>query len=327
MEYAFSRNLFLENRVEKIGLDSIRLTQHNCYLGEAPFHYSAAHGDHIGFGSDFKKELAIQKSIHELIERLHFKKLAAELGTTNTTGFAVHSSRKKAADASIRELIERDSVISTWLLKYPPTWLDINVAAANLNESYRKLLTSMRDHQFIIRIGVVSVTGPYTTVCSVLCDGSRTSRFGLIFSSATDRHLMTAITSTLNELSRGAEVLLHRLNQEISLFDVNLHPSEIRDTFQHLEFYLNPENIRSLDWFLGETRKENLITPFHEPEIVFLEEHFETPWPISASFAYSDKYQKFFTGLPDDADINLERLSEIADLKIETYNKGIHYLP
>ncbi len=88
----------------------------------------------VGYGESEDKIIAFEKSIAEAIERAVFRVLKNKgVGTETTNGWAVHTSAKLARANSSLELLERDAILTHWLMKIPmreicqptfPEWLE-----------------------------------------------------------------------------------------------------------------------------------------------------------------------------------------------------------
>ncbi len=77
-----------------------------------------------GFGTDHSYLIAIEKAYSEYIERKTFHELHRIFGQFKTSnGFAAHLDPKRARQASVHELIERDAFLLTWHSGIAPYWL------------------------------------------------------------------------------------------------------------------------------------------------------------------------------------------------------------
>lgn len=295
------------------------------FLKNGPFHFSATHKDSTGFGSCISKEVALKKAVNELIERLCFKAESNQLGTHTSNGFAAHDTIEHSMLSSMAEVIERDASLSCWLLKLPPLWLPSNPLPKDIPLQYKNILAYLKTKGLNIQIGILGQTGPFFTVCSVLLDSHSDKRFGFIYSSSSNKNLTLAIQSTILELSRGAEMLLSRLSQGSKVYKV-ISQESVRSSSDHLEYYLNPDNLHEAEW-LFERSPEVRAFPFHEVSFKPLTPLFQLSWPIHVIYSHSSKYQNLYFGKVNDQLINFERLKEIANPSITKLNSGIHFLP
>jgi len=88
-------------------------------MGVETYHYGIVDRKtgYRGFGASKDRILAQTKSLFELIERTVFK--MTDVGITSS-GWAAHTELEIAKQNAMFELIERDAVLCSWLLKKPP---------------------------------------------------------------------------------------------------------------------------------------------------------------------------------------------------------------
>lgn len=311
--------------MERLSLSDLSIKNHNVFLRNGPFHFSAAYGASRGFGSCTTKELALKKAVNELIERLCFRETSRSLGASTSNGYATHNTIESSCLSSTAEVIERDASLSCWLLKLPPHWLSKESLPDDLPSSFKNFLTSLNDYDMSIQIGVLGQTGPFFTVCSVLLDSHPNKRFGLIYSSSSNKKLTLAIQSTILELSRGAEMLLSRLSKMRKIY-TPISPKSVRSSSNHLEYYLNPKSLDEAKWFFEQSPKVRNL-PFHETHSISLKPPFQISWPTHVTYSQCSSYQNLYFGKVENRFINFARLKEIAHARSEGINSGIHFLP
>jgi hypothetical protein len=311
--------------VEKIGLNQISIKNHSLCLPSGPHHFSAAFMGSVGFGSDFKETLALKKAVNELFERITYKTTTQSTSARSSNGFAAHNSFDVASESAIQEIIERDAVLVTWLIKRAPRWLEISDLIAKIKPQFKDLVFLIESLNMQVHFGVLARTGPFVTIGGYLVDSFTPSRFGLLFSSSCKRTEAEATESVLLEISRGIEMILSRIKLNKPTFNPVRDISEIKNSAMHLEYFLDPTNFEKAAWVFSGSASE-LELPYYPPQVRKITANYLPSWDFVVAHAADSRYQDLYFGLPSSFDVNMNRIAD------STYNEtklnlGIHYLP
>ena len=299
-------------------LDDLEIIRFPDALDSSFYHYQVSYSNwkYTGFGSDSERAKALSKAVSELIERFLFERYKADLGVSTTTGFAVHPAKPQAKEAAISERLERDALISHWLCKIPPYWIekrDINPQ----NKQHLKCLNSMG---FEVGVGILCKSNNRNCIVSFICGKKLNPKIGYVFSSSCHSNLEIAISSTFNELRRAATVVLNRVKRD-RLFDSK---SKRFDASHHFNHYLDSKNSNDLDWFL----KSNSKIPTYDFDLKVMELKIPVAfqWPLYSFFCNGEGLQDFYFGPPRFRKINRGRLKSLKRVNSKL-NRKLHVLP
>lgn len=289
-------------------------------MGEDCFHFSVRHPKikFSGFGTSFDEKLALKIAINECLERHLYMDLRSRGVASTTSGIAVHDSNRDAMESALCEHLERDALLTHWLLKIPPVWLK-SYEFSQLNRSQIALFASKG---FNIRFGLNSISNGRFCVIASLSFVKKVSKFGYAFSSSCNKSLDGAIASTIMELRRTATILHNRIANGEELWDEDL--TEINGHY-HFCHYANKNNCKDLGWLF---EKNNLLV--HQYNFNVRIEPFRLSiiptWPIFGAQAKCDETQDFYFGPAEYKRINRKRLRAHWRVGIKL-NKSLHCLP
>ena len=304
-------------RVDEIDINQFELTEFKDAIGNDHFHFLAkfadgSRGDAKGFGSSNNREIALKKAIFELVERSVFLDLASNGKVNSSNGFACHNSEEEAKKRAKFELFERDIVLSHWLLRIPPIWLDSLSLPMDISNRILDLNSSIRDYKMLLRFGVWGQIGQVPIYVCFL-DGSG-KNFGFAFSAIASENLETAISSLISDQRRAISIIITRIQNGISCFQ-EIDVTSIMTPQDHREYYFNPKHYAKVEWFL---RSADKLYRYSEPNVEFdiFDPNIILPWSAKVAWARATSLQSFFIGVPQKNYLNFARL----DQTVENFN-------
>ena len=313
--------------MRKINLSDLNITSYEDHLDASIHHFSAF--DHvsgqIGHGSDPENSLAFKKAVNELVERIHFHQIAKAGGSRTSSGFAAHDDSTSASESAINECVERDVFLMTWIARHPPCWLKQNSGEPNLDIFLNNTNEVFNKNGFTISFGVTGRSNGRTAVVGILRPHPHGPyRFGVVFSAAASPSLLSGLNSIYLELRRAANMVINRSAQRNMIYE-SIESSMVSTTKDHLEYYLNPDNCKNLNWYFTDTDM-TIEFPDIQYECIEISLNVIPPWPMKLAYASSLNAQSFFVGPTHDFNINKNRIfsSFEPDTKL---NFGLHPLP
>ena len=164
-----------------------------------------------------------------------------------STGLACGSNYISAILSAMYEVVERDSLMLTWLLRLPGSLVVLDKFRSNqLAELYShyKMYIMGGDNLFIYDIS--RTTGIYTILSFIRNDlfGS----FGLIVATASHTDPEIAIYRTLEELCQSYPAAYALLLKDKKRECYHLKPNEIDTLDKHLLFYSSSHNNKNIDF-------------------------------------------------------------------------------
>lgn len=290
------------------------------------------HGNIIkGFASDTNPDMAIVKAYSEFIERFaydQYSKINKNVKSSN--GFAAHTDILLAKENSLKELIERDSFLMSWIGYHSPHWpsdAEMKNIGANTILEYRPYF---KIHGFDFKIGIIGITNNayYTVIGALISDKDSsvisTPKIGLAIDTSTNKNILSAITSVFHGVSYYASLIINRDNANLPIFN-NINIADIQAPYDHLEFYLNPQSIQNIDWFFTES-KNVLSLDLPEVTIDTIPLTIDTAIPLVVTRAYSNEMQDYFVGQSNLNKLNSERINKIIK-NMNSINLTMHPLP
>lgn len=285
--------------VNTLGQTDIEAVLHEDLLGDDVWHYSLTHRPTAtrGFGTGRTRRDALVRALGELVERSAYA--ASEVSRFATSsGIAAHSSVEMASNAACLELIERDILITTWLARAAPVWLNVS----EFSEFTR--------HGLRLDVGVAGVSGAVKCVVGALRPAAGSSLpFGFVLAASADKALEVAIEKVVLDSRRAATMLLCRARDGGHLFRP-VPAAGLISGQDHLEYYLDPGNGDDIDWFWrGRTEPATL------PELAVWTERI-APGPIDfpptvVVRARADGAQELFFGPTEPQGIAQGRLEHL----------------
>ena len=280
-------------------------------------HYKVCSIDAIarGHGSDFNRELALKKALHEYVERYYFRQHLVNTGFKTTNGIAAHSSKEKSKSSAINEILERHVFISHWLQAISPSWLDDkNELEQLLTRDFLEVLKQMQEQNYLIRFGILAKVNNLFVVIGIVKKNKET---GYVVACSTDKNLSVAIEKCLIDSIRAADLIESRLKNNLNLFNY-IKSSEVKNPEEHLEYYLNEENWIGLEWFFD---KSNDIREYNIPNIETISwvESNILPWDVHLSVAISSQLQNLYFGETKIENIHISNLNYVKNFKLHPF--------
>ncbi len=266
-----------------------------------------------GFGSGSTQEEALIKALGELVERSVFFKLAHDGHASTSNGFACHPLASEAHRKATNELIERDIVMSNWLVRKPPFWFDLKTDASDIYQKFHADFELFEKFQLTLDFGIWGVINDVSVF--VVAMKSTQDNFGFSFASTANTCLLSSIESLISDSRRAATMLIGRRLRGSPLFQ-SLDSREILTPQDHREYYFNPCHKDKIDWFWNSdpniTTIRNVVinTQLYNPT-------FNLPWDVLVSRATCKGMQGYFVGTPKIAYLNFDRFDAgIANLQL-----------
>ena len=239
-----------------------------------------------GFGGDRDETKAQTKAVFELIERTVFKK--KDEGHTSS-GWAAHESLILAKESACLELIERDAILCSWLLRISPKIIFTEVFS--VFEKEFPILQFGKGNTFFI--------------------------YGVILEYKNKKMLISTSATSYNE---GLKKL--RIDSERA-FELLLDESAIDDKrlLEHHNHFCNLTK-KDLEWFyLNGKGLEYKILNFQFDVFEVPLWNGETAWVVKA---LSKQLQNLFFGPTSDEYLNSLRLSELNKRFTSILNRSFH---
>lgn len=317
MVQILSQGGILENSPRKIVVSEFEILRHVDRLETDCFHFSVRLPE-FEFGTAFDEKLALKIAIHQYIERQIFSELRDSDFATTTSGFAVHKTEKAAIESSESECLERDALISHWLLKIPPRWLK----EVDLDTFHKEQVKLFEKHGLSIRFGIQSISNGKFCIVAAMTGKPFGIPIGFAFSASCNANLQTAILSTIKELRRSATVIIDRNTSGYEPWDPTLVEHK---GHHHFSYYLNPKNCDDLNWFLkGNVYKVPVYNFELETQLPY--SSISLPWRYQTSYSKSNSIQNFYFGCAQFKRINRNRIKPYWKIG-QKLNKRLHILP
>ncbi len=264
-----------------------------------------------GMGSAYSDELALLKAWGEFVERysFHSSTRTHPKDSITSSGFAAHSSKTKAKNAALFELIERDIFLIVWLLKAPVLKLD---ASFNSTASWSSSLLNLKSLGFEAET-VILGRCMGVIVCATHLYNAESS---YVLASASN-----SVTSCLASLSETATATALGSRSALNVVK-ELNPSST--PVFHLQKYRNTGVDILKFWNL-----KAMAIPNYSNFEYKITEH-PNAYADNSGFyifsASSEECQNLFFGETTPQKVNLRRLSTIAghDVHFENLNLLTH---
>lgn len=268
-----------------------------------------------GHGTDFNKEIALKKALHEYVERYYFRQYLTSVGFQTTNGIAAHLDQSSSERSAINELLERHVFLSHWLQAIPPVWIDDPETLGQILTAKNTILVEkLIAKNFNIRFGILAKVDEIFVAISIIKKQGET---GFAVSCSSDTSINIAMEKCLIDSIRVADLIENRKNNNMKLF-IDLESSQVTTPEEHLEYYLNEANWRGLEWFF-ETSDQ--VRKYDLPHVETMTWTNDTilPWKVHVSFAISNKVQKLYFGETKTEYIHQFNLSQVKNFKLHPF--------
>lgn len=294
--------------------DLIVIEENN--LSNTGFFHFQVHGPQStvsGHGTDPDNKLA--KACHEYAERKAFMSYDNKINTERTgvtsNGFACHFSYEKACLAAENELFERDILISHWIEKISPIWLNEHELIKQSDNNTILLITKLKLLEFNFRIGILAFVNNRVVVIGTITQ--QDGQIGHAIATACSNSIPESIFKIFTDLVRVAVLLLGRKKNNLPLYHL-INECDLQKPQDHLEYYLNPNSWTGLDWFFDSSshvRHYNALrsTFYKKPSCSDLN------WEHTVVQAVNNDLQNLFFGPTTIAKINSNRILNIENMK------------
>jgi YcaO cyclodehydratase, ATP-ad Mg2+-binding len=303
--------------MEKINIAELDIKEelHCLKLGVSHFRVYNEKLNIRGHGTDFSKEVALKKALHEYVERYYFRQHLVSVGFHTTSGIAAHLDQLSSKKSAINELLERHIFLSHWLQAIPPIWIDdsdtLDQILTSKNTTHVEKLIA---NNFNIRFGILAKVDEIFVAISIIKKQGET---GFVVSCSSDTSVNIAMEKCLIDSIRVADLIENRKNNNIKLF-ADLDASQVTTPEEHLEYYLNEANWRDLEWFF-ETSDQVRKYSYPHIETVTWTNDTILPWEVHVSFAISSEVQKLYFGETKTENIHPLNLSKLKNFKLHPF--------
>lgn len=256
-----------------------------------------------GLGMAFSERLSIIRAWAEFLERYSFYLVASELGDENqtTSGYASHTFARSARRAALAELVERDLLLSSWLLRLPASRIDLDsVPGQGLNRARVQSLTSAGARIEFALMG--RCMGFYAGIGFVSGD----SNYGIVASAS------RSLPSLLDNLVLQAASTVESWTAPNAPTPLETFP-EHAWPLDHLRYYLRKGEQAVTKHLLGPEGPVHEFPPF---DYRYVNLTADNPYARATGFnvcrAVSSQCQELWIGSTEAQFINLDRLSLIS---------------
>ncbi len=271
-----------------------------------------------GLGAAFCEPLAIICAWAELLERYSFF-VDASVATSDltTNGYATHTSLRRAKTAANAELIERDVLLVSWLLRLPA--IQIN-PECYLDQTSRLRLNVLKDRGFQIKFGLLGKCMEQTVGIAFV---SRDSGSAIVTAAKPGiKELVEHLT--VQSFATVASWLSADAPTPIEQLPVNAVPND------HLRYYLDKGQDTITRWFLTREGEVHEFGSFNS-ELIRLTDR--NPYALESGFdvfrSVSHECQNLWIGESHERHVNIPRLTSVSGRQVnyEQLNTAPHPLP
>jgi len=252
-----------------------------------------------GSGTDFSDAVAICRTWGEFVERYSFFACAQNNGDVSTSnGFASHVTPSISQFSALRELIERDVVLSSWLLglraiKTTPQILGPWRGLERLGVNY-KIGILGECMGTLVGIGVI-----YSS-----------ERLGFVSSAK------TSISELQDQIFRELAHVAFSWNSKQPMVPIDTLPENAAPE-DHARFYLNKDPNDFIDRLFASGDRIRSIPSFsYRIEELTLDNNFALESNFVVHRAFSPECQRLWFGPTLEEHVNLARISQIAGRKL-----------
>jgi len=273
-----------------------------------------------GLGFGFNERLSIIRAWAEFLERYSFYVVATQLGDRDqtTNGYACHTFSKKARNAALAELVERDMLLTNWLLRLPSIRLHIE-ELSNQQENIARVRV-LKNLGAEIEFGIMGTCMGFLGGIGFVGDQLN---YGIVTSA--NRSIETLLDNLVLQASALVESWMSpTAPQPIESLPEHAWPID------HLKFYLRTGKQLVTKQLLAE---KGSVRHFPAFDYKFLNLTSENPFALSSGFsvcrAITSEGQDLWIGPTRPEYVNLERLSRICGrpVRYENVNQEPHPLP
>ena len=186
--------------------------------------------------------------------------LMAEEGTHCggiSTGLACGSCYAQAARSAILEVIERDSLMITWLFKQPGIAIDVDkIQNNNLQTLYSHVMKHMTGEDKLYCFDISKTRGVYTILTFIR--NELPSAYGLIISTASHANPEIALLKSIEELCQAHKFAYYNLYASNDRKLQQMEKNEIDDLHKHFFYYSSSRHNRNIDFIFSSGIRENL---------------------------------------------------------------------
>ena len=263
-----------------------------------------------GMGDDDNKVIAFEKALSELLERsaLHDFK---GTGINTSNGFASHTRMDLAKENAKNELIERDLFLTTWLAKKPPYWVTDSNFKGLLKSMIRSEQDLFNNLGYSLKLGIIGVCNDSWVGVAVLKPRKNVNLFGCVLTTAAHGSVEGVIEKLFLDQKRMVSMIEDRLRINRTIFTPILE-AEIRHPVDHTEYYLNPENLKKISWYI-DSPGEILTFPNLDLNFQVIAPPVEFQNYRYIVRCHSNDSQKYFIGKTTTKNINLKRLKTLTN--------------
>ena len=300
----------------KDALPGIKISSIDSKIGPHFWSFEIQDKSVSGAGAASKPNIALEKAISEFVERHALKHNSRSLGSLTSSGFAAHVDERSARESSIAELMERDVVLICWFAQVLPAWIPLD--RLKFDSKTGSVLQSVLRQGIRIKIGILAQSGSITVACGMADFESYTDN-GAAFAFASEADFSTekAIEKVAMSLFRISNLLLTRKSLKSKLFE-KIETKDVKQPFQHLEYYLNPIHRKLLEpWW--NSQKTNILA-IEQPvvETQFIPHALANIMERKVAYSSSAEVLNYFCGVKQDSSAVKNRLKSVGlEMKID----------
>jgi hypothetical protein len=287
-------------------------------------HFNNANGRVLkGFGASFIKNMAFIKAWAELVERYYLINDAEfSINALNSNGFAAHIQTKLAKQNAVNELIERDVLMNSWLLKIPAKKIEIPNFDIYSNIKTNEILKKINEHGFKVTLGILGICNKAIVGISMVEEQIQKNLGAAIFTCA-NKCLDTVMSSLLIDSIFCINSLVgNKMQYKFTT------QNEVHKFIDHHNYYIQPTKKKDLMWIIDD--KKNNITQYPKISKIKFKKP-RTKWQFKGPFkvrrAISSNAQNIWTGITEVSKINFNRLSEITGYSVKKTDLNFNLHP
>jgi hypothetical protein len=270
-----------------------------------------------GLGSAFDENLALIKAWAEFLERYSFCIEASNHNRDSTTnGYAAHVFAHAARTTAIAELIERDMLLSAWVLRFPA----LKVPESELDQTARKIIETLaRKAEASIALGFLGhCMGRFVGVAVAKWK----NQYALFSSAKPSRkvailHLLTQILDSVSAWVGGI------VDEPLSSLEADAAPED------HRRFHVGRGD-ETLSWFISDSGQFRQFPDFNIRTVMLSEKNcYASKTNFDVAQAVSEECQDLWIGPTTPKILNWKRLALILGRppEYENLNHTPHPLP
>jgi hypothetical protein len=286
----------------------VKLKEFSDGIGEDLFHFQATADlgqlkTARGFGSAYSRELAAEKSISELVERIAFLEYGNQGKAYTSNGFAAHPNPEQAKRNAIFELYERDIVMTNWLTMKPPKWYPDDFVKHATSGVFEGIFRKLKNMDLQTEVGTWGQIGDVQIFVVAL--RSLKSNWGFSIATKAAHTLQLALPSLIEDTRRSASIMISHGHDRNSIPKT---VTKITSPSDHRSYYFEKNNSAKCKWFFESSK---LIQEITEPSIDIeeIQLNLNLPWELHICRASSNFLQQYFVGQPEPSKLNYSRIA------------------